>query len=277
MNLNRYIFISIFCHLLFTGFLIIKNPFPETPLPVFDVKLVQPFETVPPPAEKKTAPEIIRVNPAMDKEIRRMPETKDLTPDTLYGKETGSPERAGKGPARAKSPNRTNEPERTAPKGNSDRSSASLEEDYEPLPPDEGEEPMSPGFSLFDRKTIEKFASKTPPSNTEKGLTFDAPELKHRGYMRLLKGRIESTWKYPKEAEKLGLSGDLYIKFSIKRNGELGEVELVRTSGYRDLDEAAIDALKKAFPWWPLPKDYKGEELEITGHFIYIYGNRYLL
>ena len=142
-------------------------------------------------------------------------------------------------------------------------------------PPEKEETSLVPGFFLFDKKTIEKFASKAPPA--DRGLTFDTSEFKHRAYMRMLKERIESIWKYPREAEKLGLSGDLYIKFSIKKNGEMGEIELVRTSGYMELDRAAMNALKKAFPWWPLPKDYKGEKLTITGHFIYIFGSTYIL
>ena len=50
-------------------------------------------------------------------------------------------------------------------------------------------------------------------------------------------------------------------------------MELVRTSGYRSLDEAAMKALKDAAPYWPLPEDWKEEELTVKGHFIYsIYG-----
>ena len=50
-------------------------------------------------------------------------------------------------------------------------------------------------------------------------------------------------------------------------------MELVRTSGYRSLDEAAMKALKDVAPYWPLPEDWKEEELTVKGHFIYsIYG-----
>jgi protein TonB len=134
---------------------------------------------------------------------------------------------------------------------------------------------IAPPTALFDEKTIEKFALKESP--LDKGLTFDTSEFKHRGYMKMLKEKIESMWQYPKEAARLGLSGDLYIKFSIRKDGRLADVELLRTSGYRELDEAAIKALKDSAPYWPLPSDWEKDTLEIKGHFIYVYGSSYVM
>jgi protein TonB len=93
----------------------------------------------------------------------------------------------------------------------------------------------------------------------------------------MLKDRIESVWKYPKEAARRRISGDLYIKFSIKKNGKLDEVEILRTSGYRVLDEAVVQALRHADPYWPLPENYEKDVLEIRGHFIYVYGVNYAM
>lgn len=132
-----------------------------------------------------------------------------------------------------------------------------------------------PPSSLFDRQTIEEFASRNAPR--DRGLTFDISEFKNRGYMRMLRDRIESIWEYPREAARQGVSGDLYIKFVIRKDGTLGDVELLRTSGYRVLDEAAIRALKKGEPYWPLPNDWDKDVLEIKGHFIYVYGNAYVM
>ena len=123
---------------------------------------------------------------------------------------------------------------------------------------------------LFDREVIEKYARKIP--RPQKGLTFDTSEFKHRGYMRMLREKIEGIWKYPKKAARQGISGDLYIMFSINKNGELGDVEILRTSGHRNLDRAAVKALKDAEPFWPLPDDWPEDRLEIKGHFVYLYG-----
>ena len=53
-------------------------------------------------------------------------------------------------------------------------------------------------------------------------------------------------------------------------------MDLVRTSGYRSLDEAAIKALKEAAPYWPLPEEWKEEALTIKGHFIYSLQGTYI-
>ncbi len=92
----------------------------------------------------------------------------------------------------------------------------------------------------------------------------------------MLKEKIESIWQYPIEAARRGIYGDLRIRFSITRNGKLGYVRLIRTSGYKELDEAAMKALKDAEPYWPLPEDWQGDSLTITGHFIYSIGGFYL-
>jgi protein TonB len=107
----------------------------------------------------------------------------------------------------------------------------------------------------------------------DSSITFDAGEFKYEGYMMKLKARIEGIWRYPQDAARRGLYGDLYIRFTIKKNGRLADVELVRTSGHRSLDEAAMQALKEGEPYWPLPDEWGKDVLTITGHFVYsMYG-----
>jgi periplasmic protein TonB len=129
---------------------------------------------------------------------------------------------------------------------------------------------------LFDRDVIAKFSHKDQ-EGTKKGspVTFDTTEYKYYGYMQRLREKIEGVWVYPREAAAKGIYGDLYVQFTIKRNGELGAVELQRTSGYKILDDAALKALRDAAPYWSL--DNVGENsLTIPAHFIYVNGNYYL-
>lgn len=103
----------------------------------------------------------------------------------------------------------------------------------------------------------------------DKKLSFDGKELKFMLYDTKLKERIEHIWIYPPSAAARGISGDLVIRFTIIKNGKLGAVELVRTSGHKDLDDAAIKALKDASPFWPLPESWGMDSYTIEGHFIY--------
>lgn len=133
--------------------------------------------------------------------------------------------------------------------------------------------PFSPKERLFDKEVVERLAKREKEEPPDRGISFDTKELRYYSYMQRLKEKIERIWRYPPQAAEKGIYGDLYIRFTINKDGRLGNIELLRTSGYRDLDEAAIRALKDAEPFWPLPDEWKKEDLIITGHFIYsLYG-----
>jgi TonB family protein len=130
---------------------------------------------------------------------------------------------------------------------------------------------------LFDKNIIGDIAKgdtkKEDNEKTDRTFTFDTKEYKFLLYNKKLKERIESIWVYPPEAADRGIYGDLIIKFSIRKNGDIGSIELVRTSGHKNLDDAALKALKDGAPYWPLPDDWGVETYTIVGHFIYtIYG-----
>jgi protein TonB len=261
MKFSSYIFISVIFHMTLTLLLGMVSYYDETSSNIFDVDVVAPFEPVQQETIQKIKPVIKkRKKPVLVK--KRRPPEKNLKPDTLFSENTGPAESTNKSPEQAHK-----ETEKTPV--------ASIQKEDDNSKPGKDAITTIPPSALFDRKTINKFASKGP--SKDKGMTFEAPELKNRGYMRLLRDKIENIWKYPREAARLGRSGDLYIKFFIKKDGSLGKVELIRTSGHRELDEAAIKALKDAQPYWPLPDNWKDEELEINGHFIYVYGTTYLL
>ncbi|HAM53138.1 MAG TPA: energy transducer TonB [Nitrospiraceae bacterium] len=125
---------------------------------------------------------------------------------------------------------------------------------------------------LFDKEVVEKLA-KREEVKKDNTITFDTDEFKYRTYMLRLKEKIESVWQYPPEAAMAGIYGDLTIRFTIKKNGMLGDIELLRTSGHKNLDDAAREALKAAQPYWPLPNEWGKDNLTITGHFVYsLYG-----
>jgi protein TonB len=238
--------------------------------PVFDIDIVGPVE-------EETS--LSKDSKQVDKE--KVPQRKktipprvleENPPETLLGEGTSA------GPQEEQSGKTTENQKREAESPG--KSSPHLKSDRENMVP-EGDKNLSiePKTFLFDKETIEKYARKKPAENQGKGkgLTFQAPELKHRGYMRMLKDKIERVWRYPEQAARRGNTGDLYIAFTIQRDGKLGEKKLIRTSGHRDLDEAALEAIENAAPFWPLPDDWEGEALTINGHFIYFIGGAYVL
>lgn len=134
----------------------------------------------------------------------------------------------------------------------------------------------SPKDKLFDKDVISKLVPQDKDKSQDSSITFSTKEYQYQGYMQRLKEKIEGIWKYPRDAAERGIYGDLYIRFTIKKNGRLGAVELLRTSGYKSLDDAAIKALRDAEPYWPLPDEWGRDGLTITGHFVYTYYGSYI-
>jgi len=65
------------------------------------------------------------------------------------------------------------------------------------------------------------------------------------------------TPKYPKRARKMGWEGTVVLDFLVDANGNVYDIRVVRSSGYPDLDQAAINALKQ---WKFAPKPGKNAE-----------------
>jgi len=128
--------------------------------------------------------------------------------------------------------------------------------------------------ALYDPSVVQwaAISKKTRPP----AITLDTAEFKQLGYMYKLKSRIEQAWQYPVSAMRLGMTGDLYIQFVIQEDGSLKEVRLLRTSGNPILDEAALQAIKDAAPFLPLPKQWKTEQFAIKGRFVYTLNGQHI-
>ncbi len=144
-------------------------------------------------------------------------------------------------------------------------------------------EPGRPGFSARRsfREIIESMARNDAAGTGSRpkkddSVTFDTEDYRYAGYMRNLRQKIESIWVYPPEAAARGIYGDLKIQFTIRKDGRLGSIELVRTSGHKMLDDAALKALKDGEPYWPLPDSWGKDSYTILGHFVYVYGGYYI-
>lgn len=130
------------------------------------------------------------------------------------------------------------------------------------------------GLVLPTQEDLEKYAQADIAQQQQKdAVTLDTDDLMYTSYLQGLKKRIELIWKYPETARRDGLQGSLVMRFCIGKSGKLESVEIVRSSGYPMLDEAAKQALEDANPYNPLPDNWKKTSFTITGTFIYkIYG-----
>jgi TonB family protein len=82
------------------------------------------------------------------------------------------------------------------------------------------------------------------------------------GYLSLLLQRIESRWAFSG-----GIHGVVRVRFEINRDGTLRTISIVRASSNRFLDRSALLAVKNASPFWPLPKLWNQDSLQVTADF----------
>lgn len=107
----------------------------------------------------------------------------------------------------------------------------------------------------------------------EDTVELSTTEFRYLSYFAKLKSQIESVWNYPQESRYRGEEGQLFLVFTIKRNGELENIELVSSSGYARLDNEAIRAIRSAAPYSPFPEGWGSlERLHIRATFIYQFG-----
>jgi len=76
---------------------------------------------------------------------------------------------------------------------------------------------------------------------------------------------------YPQASVRYGLYGDLRMLVVIRQDGSLEDIQVLSSSGYAVLDEAAIKIVRMAAPYSPFPPELKAttDKLEIvrTWHF----------
>ena len=61
---------------------------------------------------------------------------------------------------------------------------------------------------------------------------------------------LNKELKYPRQAQRMGIEGRVFVQFVVERNGELTDVKVVKGIG-AGCDEAAMEVLKNSPKWKP--------------------------
>jgi periplasmic protein TonB len=104
----------------------------------------------------------------------------------------------------------------------------------------------------------------------EDTVDLNTVEFRYFSYFAKLKEKIEQVWNYPETSRLNGEQGNLFLIFTIRRDGYLEDVKLITPSGYVRLDDEAIRAIRVASPFSPFPKSWGGlERLNVKAEFRY--------
>jgi protein TonB len=99
-------------------------------------------------------------------------------------------------------------------------------------------------------------------------------------FFKRFRTNIYNVWRYPAGARLREEQGRCLLRIVVSREGTIDSVELVKSSGSRELDEEAMRAVRKGAPYGSLPSAYPYPKLNIMAYFQYslsrriIYGER---
>tara|TARA_R110002020_G_scaffold58372_4_gene160058 strand:- start:23005 stop:24021 length:1017 start_codon:yes stop_codon:yes gene_type:complete len=74
-------------------------------------------------------------------------------------------------------------------------------------------------------------------------------------YPGKIASKLRRSLRYPGEAKRQGIRGDVVVSFVVTGNGGVSSIRIARSSGSPVLDGAAADAVRRAAPFPPIPAD----------------------
>jgi len=109
-----------------------------------------------------------------------------------------------------------------------------------------------------DPLAFERVAPKRP---RRKFITANTREHLYASYMRNWVAKVErvGNMNYPEQARQRNLEGSLVLSVDVLADGSIERVQVLRSSGYDMLDEAAVRIVRLAAPYAELPPDVRAE------------------
>jgi protein TonB len=111
-----------------------------------------------------------------------------------------------------------------------------------------------------------------------KFLSARTKEYKYATYMESWRAKVETVGNlnYPEQAKKEKITGQLVLDVEITANGSIHAINIIRASGFKVLDDAAVRIVRLSAPFKPFPKDIRDEIdiLHITRTWQFVRGNR---
>jgi len=111
-----------------------------------------------------------------------------------------------------------------------------------------------------------------------RSISASTREFKYASYLEAWRRKVEriGNLNYPEEAKRHRMYGNLILKVAVRADGSIEHVEVLRSSGFDLLDEAAIKIVELAAPFAPFPPDIRAEAdvLDITRTWQFQRSNR---
>ena len=103
----------------------------------------------------------------------------------------------------------------------------------------------------------------------EETVDLGSIDIKYTSYLKRIKRKIEDIWIYPQAAFEREEEGIAVIRFSIGEGGDLTSSRVLESSGHNYLDQGALDVVRSAAPFDPLPREFNISQLNVIARFQY--------
>ena len=111
-----------------------------------------------------------------------------------------------------------------------------------------------------------------------KAISASTKEYKYAAYLDAWRRKVEriGNLNYPDEAKRRKLYGNLILHVAVKADGSIEQVQVLRSSGHKLLDDAAVRIVRLAAPYSPFPSEIRKETdiLDITRSWQFLSSNR---
>ncbi|MBU2568141.1 MAG: energy transducer TonB [Elusimicrobia bacterium] len=88
-------------------------------------------------------------------------------------------------------------------------------------------------------------------------------------FQDIVKQKIEEKKEYPAEARGQGIEGIVYLRFTILSDGQTDKIKIIKSSGYKILDQSAVNTVRKANLFPPLPEELNIPCVQIQVNLVY--------
>ncbi len=122
-------------------------------------------------------------------------------------------------------------------------------------------EMLAQQISQVSSELTELMASQTSKKKVAYVHTINAHKYQAAAYEKNWQSKVEriGNMNYPEAAQNGKLSGTLELSVGINTDGSLYRVDVLSSSGHKELDQAAINIVKLAAPYAELPEGVRDE------------------
>ena len=123
-------------------------------------------------------------------------------------------------------------------------------------------------FALSSAFLVAKFLNKKQVTENKETKTIETPQTDNsiQQYMNNMQHTVKANWN-PKTNTKN--STQVVLKYRIHKNGEISDIGVVKSSGNKELDNTAIEAVKKSSPLAELPDALPKNYVDVNFSFDY--------